>query len=224
MADDATLRRAYAARAAASPSKHPDEAAWERVACGEMDPAERERTLDHIARCAECAQVWRALSQLRREARSFDAGMLRAEGSGRRAIVVPWILSGLAAAAAVAAVSVMLMPAARPPSPAPSEATRSGSDTNRPRPLSPIGLVVAPTEFRWEAVAGARAYRVRLFRDEVLLWSSGETARTSLAWPASLQLQPGRYFWQVVAIPSWSRGDADQIASEPALLEVGSGR
>jgi hypothetical protein len=220
MADDAELRRRYAARAAGSPAGHLDESGWERFACGELDLAERQRAFDHIARCAECAAVWRSVSALRREAAAFDPALPRP----RREARAPWVLSGLAAAAAVAALGVMLAPAAWRPSPRGAESTRSAADQARPRLVSPIGRVVQPAEFRWGGVPGTRAYRVRVFRDAELVWSSVETTGTSLAWPASLQLPPGRYFWQVVAIPSSSRGDADQVASEPAPLDVGSGR
>jgi hypothetical protein len=212
----------YAARAAGEPAGHLDEAAWERLACAEGEPAERERAFDHVTRCTECAAVWRSLSSLRREAAAFDPAAPRART--RPEAPARWVVAGLAAAAVLVAASVTLMPAARR-GPSVAEPTRSRTDAARPRALSPVGRVVAaPAEFRWEAVPGARAYRVRVYRDAELLWSSAETPGTTLAWPATLQLSTGRYFWQVVAIPSWGRAESDQLLSDPAPLEVGSGR
>jgi hypothetical protein len=69
--------------------------------------------------------------------------------------------------------------------------------------IRPAGdLTAAPSEFAWQAVAGARRYRVRLLEvDRTEVWSA-ETEATQLAVPPGIasQLQPGRSFlWQVVA-------------------------
>src|SRR5262245_24637818 len=108
------LRMLY--RAAAAPSEgHLLEDEWERLACREMSAADRERALDHVTRCAECARIFQGLDALAEGARGFDPAVPSAPR------VLPFhrsfVLGGLAAAAALA--FVMLRPAGDTPGPAP---------------------------------------------------------------------------------------------------------
>ena len=52
---------------------HPDDAAWERLACGESTAVEREATMDHVSACGSCAALYRSVVRLHAEARRFDA-------------------------------------------------------------------------------------------------------------------------------------------------------
>ena len=56
---------------------HPAEEDWERLAFGEMAPAERGMALFHVTGCPACARIHRALAALAEGARSFDPGALR---------------------------------------------------------------------------------------------------------------------------------------------------
>jgi hypothetical protein len=220
------LRDLYAAHARAG-TPHVEEAAWERLALEACSPAERERVLDHVVRCAECASVYRALGELEAGARAFDPGaptgpvLSEADlGVGLR----PWgFLGGLAAAAAV--VWALARPALAPaPAPLPSPEVMRGADPARPRALEPMGHQRAtPAFFRWEPQAGARAYRVEVFdASGEPLWKSPEVSGTSLAWPAALSVKPGTYYWQVVALAG-SGQPADAVASPMASFEITPG-
>lgn len=68
---DEPLVRAYADRPAAT-MVHPDEATWERFACGELAPTERSALADHLGRCAECLAVYRAVVAVVTDAGTFD--------------------------------------------------------------------------------------------------------------------------------------------------------
>src|SRR5512145_1860801 len=96
------LRDLYAAHARPG-TPHVDEGAWERLALGEAGPEERERVLDHVVRCADCAAVYRGLAELEAGAREFDPGAPREPVLGGAEVGLglrPWgFLGGLAAAA-----------------------------------------------------------------------------------------------------------------------------
>ena len=99
-----------------------------------------------------------------------------------------------------------------------------GGDTaqNHFRVLSPVAepvLTDAP-EFHWEALDGARAYRVQVFDpDYKLVASSPELAATS--WTPDRPLERGkRYAWQVTAIRGASRVTAPQPPDPEARFEV----
>ena len=203
MADDRVLREAYAAVAGGSPP-HLDEEAWERLACGELGADERERALGHVARCAECGRILRALTRLDREARAVDPtvpGVLSVPPGAptrRRG----WFWGGLAAAAAaVVAVGLLARPLATPPAGLDAE-VRSGAQSDRPVPVAPRGTQAkAPEAFSWERRSGVRGYRVELL-DEAgeTLWRSEQVGGARLSWPESVPAAPGGYHWRVVAV------------------------
>jgi hypothetical protein len=218
------LRDLYAGHTRTA-TPHVEEAAWERLALDGCSPGERERVLDHVVRCAECASVYRGLVELESGARAFDPEaparpVLREAdiGLGLR----PWgFLGGMAAAAAV--VWVLARPALAPAPVAVSspELTR-GAEASRPRAVEPVGrLSTAPESFRWEPQPGARAHRIEVLdASGELLWTSAELEGVTLAWPAGLKLvKPGIYYWQVVAVPSSGRA-ADAVASPMVSFEL----
>jgi len=62
---DRRLREAYRARPRADESRaHPDEAAWEALASGEMETEARRRLADHIVSCATCREIYDAVRVL----------------------------------------------------------------------------------------------------------------------------------------------------------------
>lgn len=73
---DEDLRRLYgrALSGSASGAPHPDEAAWERVLSNDATADERRRLMAHVVSCASCAEIYRTLTAVRREAAAFDPG------------------------------------------------------------------------------------------------------------------------------------------------------
>lgn len=57
-----------------APGAHLTEDDWVRFAADELDAPARTRAADHIDACADCAEVFRALSQLREGAVAIDPG------------------------------------------------------------------------------------------------------------------------------------------------------
>lgn len=126
-ASDDNLRRLYR-QALAQPesgAQHPDEGAWERVFANDATDDERRRLLEHVVGCALCADTYRSLTLVRREAAAFDPGapapMPAATRSWRR-------VAYAAAAVLVLAVSVPVTlrmwraAPARPPAAEPASA------------------------------------------------------------------------------------------------------
>jgi len=194
---------------------HVDEQAWVRLAEQALPPAERERVMDHVVRCAECAAVWRAVDELQRRAPEIDPRLRR---PSRRRILV-W-LPAFAAAAAVAFVVTSPRRSGPPPS---SDPRRVGASSARPETLFPAAgtTLGTPDQLRFAPLAGARSHRVQvLSSDGKLLWDSSPVAGNLVAWPGSVRLVPGRYCWQVVALPEWGQSPADEVVSMPACFSV----
>jgi hypothetical protein len=227
--DDETLRELYAESAARPREGHPDEAAWEALALGELSPARKEELVAHVVRCAECAAVYRGLTLLQAEAAIFDPAVPRP--GPRPALPWPrrWIYSGLAAAAAV--LLVTLLPLSRrgtvlAPGPAPTDdAVRSGEKAT-PVPLEPLGTVSGPpAAFRWQGIPGSARYRVDLSsRAGDLLWASPPVEGTSVVWPRSVPAAPGVYYWQVTALRSGDGPAAPPVPSPLVSFEIPSAR
>ena len=217
------LRDLYAAHARPN-APHVEEPAWERLALDACSPGERERILDHVVRCAECAAVYRGLAELEEGARAFDPQSPGRPVLGEADIGLglrPWgFLGGMAAAAAL--VWALARPALAPaPVAVSSPDSMRGSETARPRALEPAGRQdAAPASFRWEPQPGARAHRVEVFdASGEPLWKSAEVSGATLAWPAALPAKAGTYYWQVVALPASGRA-ADAVASAMVSFEL----
>src|SRR5262245_19284837 len=73
-ASDERLRRLYrsALSHSASGASHPDDAAWERVFSNDATEDERRLLMAHVVSCAQCADTYRGLAVVRREAAAFD--------------------------------------------------------------------------------------------------------------------------------------------------------
>jgi hypothetical protein len=215
MLDDMELRRRYAVAAERPRTRHLEEAEWERLALHEMDAAERSRALAHVTGCLACSRTYRGLEVLAREAREFDPGVPAPAAPPRR----PWVLGGLAAAAALAGWVVLrpLPPAAPVAEPRGADELRGGAAPTAaaPRPVAPSGrLATAPRGFRWEGMADARAYRVRVLRgDGDPVWTSPEVEGLEVAWPSDVPAAPGSYMWRVDALPRW--GAAGDVVGSP---------
>jgi hypothetical protein len=232
LAGDEDLREAYASTTstfAAEP--HPSEDEWERFAVARMSNDERERLAQHIARCGECARVFSAVSEVASGAPQIDRLAPTA-----RPVRAFWPF-GMAAAAAVAlfliapwrAGDVTPGPAGSASIPQQSSPPLSHSGqlrsatTTEPVPVEPHGRLKArPNEFQFHAGPDARAHVIRLYDSKgTLLWTSTEVPGETCPWPREIDGKPGRYFWQVFAVPSWSRDTKDLVASPQVDFEIG---
>lgn len=213
--EEQRLRAAYALVMARAGEPHLDESAWERLACDELAPEARLRLLDHVVRCAACAEVYRALTHLAAEAP-------RERVVARRPLWRGTPLAALALAALVLAALVGPRRLVPPPAGVP-DVLRSGAGSAGPHLLAPRGhSAPAPGQFTWQPLAQARAYRVLLTgADGTLLWSSAELKDTRLDWPAQVTPLPGRYYWQVLAVPA--AGGAP-LPSEMVAFELSATR
>jgi hypothetical protein len=201
--------------------QHPSEHDWERLACGELEAGERERILGHTRGCADCAAVGRALRSLTEAARAFDPAVTelqpapRIGGFGARRS----LLLGLAASV----LFLLFRPAADPSTPPLPEAAtyRGGAAVLAPAPLTPRGSVASlPAELSWTPISEPALYRVIVLNaDGDPVWSSGEVDAATLPWPADLQLRPGRYSWQVEALPR-SAWHGERLSSSLLGFEI----
>ena len=73
--EDRLIRELYAETRLQPRSDHPDEGDWEELAVGELPEARRQALVDHVARCADCTELYRGVRQLVKEAAAFDAGV-----------------------------------------------------------------------------------------------------------------------------------------------------
>jgi hypothetical protein len=117
--DDQALRRLYR-EGTSAPDAHPPEAVLGALIRGSLGPAEREVTLDHVGRCAECAALLQHVSRCEGDcAPEFQVRPIKAHAP--RA----WGLWGGLAAAVLAAMVLWLRPS--PPDP-------RGSSLSSPAP------------------------------------------------------------------------------------------
>lgn len=143
-----------------------DEAIYEAVA-GSIPPPERRRIIEHTAECGACAQSWRLATELRRARPDVVAAEHRSRRDFHRPVT--WTLA--AAACVFAAVGVFwLLPHFDPGTPPPGDGSvlRGGQEQEF--------ALEGPDEFRlsdesivlsWEAVEGAREYRLRIVGEDL---------------------------------------------------------
>jgi hypothetical protein len=215
--DDAALRQHYVALTAAPATEHVHEDVWAQLATGELTGPARTQAFDHATRCAECAAIYHDVTALRQDAPRFGVPVAEQPAASRGR----WIFAGATAAAAALVVAFVMRPAPPEPPPEPSGGNELRSGTSAaPVPLAPRGRVTdVPLFFGWSAAADARAYRVELLTAQLeSVWSSPDVGGTEIAWPNGLRPVPGRYYWHVGAIPSWSRS-AQDVAWSP-LVEI----
>jgi len=226
MAELEQLRGAY--RAASSPEEsHLSDEQWERLACDEMGPGEREAALEHVVSCPECTQLYRGVLALREGAQAFDpaAPPPQVQETPTRAWRWGRWVTGLAAAAAAVVAVFVLRPAGGPvparPFPSHGVTLRAGGTPEGPVLVAPLGAVPGdPGVLSWRAAEGARGYIVELLdADGELLWRSDEVAGTYTRWPSAVRPAPGRYYWRVLAVPE---AGGKPVASGLESFEIGA--
>jgi hypothetical protein len=160
---------------------HLDEGTWERLALDELDAEARSKALAHVWACPSCQAIARGLALLAQGARDIEAAPPR-----RRT----WLVAS--GAAAMAAALLLFVWLGREPGDATRGAARDAVIIDSPR-----GPVPSPVRVSWRPVAGADAYRVRIYRDDGHPVWSAEAAAPPLDWPGAA---PGPYRVQVEAL------------------------
>lgn len=155
---------------------------------GEAENPERAALADHVSSCRRCAQSFRTLLELDRE-----AGRLRR----RRIPPTAWAAAAAIAVVALAGGVLWLGPGLRAPQAVDGGALRAPAAALRP--AADAVLAEPPESFSWTPQAGATGYRVRLYDESAgLIWESPAVVESSapLAAPPSLATG-GAYFWTV---------------------------
>ncbi|MGH9318405.1 MAG: hypothetical protein ACRD3V_00720 [Vicinamibacteria bacterium] len=172
-------------------------------------PGERDRIVGHLAVCDECGGLFGALidaqpvaAASRPEARpDLAARAYRAYRRPRRSFRSSWSTPTLVVSAVAAVLLVGLgVVALRAPGPLDDPGGIRGTSL---QPLTPIGRVDPPFEFRWASPLHAASYRVEVRDAErrplFVLFSEGEAV--ALPPERLLGLTPGEeYWWEVVAL------------------------
>ncbi|MEO8359699.1 MAG: hypothetical protein ABI672_06685 [Vicinamibacteria bacterium] len=93
---------------------------------------------------------------------------------------------------------------------------------NDPKALEPMGrLTVRPEKFLFQPGKDMTRHRVRLYGAEGdLRWSSEELSGNSCVLPATVVLEEGRYFWQVVGDTRTSSDSKNRPASPLVEFEL----
>lgn len=174
-------------------SEHIDDTTWEALAMGELDAGARREALAHVVDCDECSAIFKGLKELEAGAREFDEaapGAAPGRRLGRRLMI-----AGTAVLAAAAALLVYTYVRGGDGASG-SRVVRSGGDAGVVLRAGP------PGQLAWEPVAGADAYRVRIYsEDGTLVWTSPEVTATSLERPE----EPATGFWEVEALAGGRR-------------------
>ena len=191
--DDRAMQGAYQAWMHHDHGEHLDDAAWQRLGAGDSTRPERDLMHDHITRCAQCSEVWRAVSFVRQQAEA--EGLIERGAPARAPLFRRFAPLAIAATLVVAIGAVIVM---RQPAPV-DDLVRSTTT------LSSIeGLMMAYASdgapmLLWTPLAGATTYRVEIFsEDGNPLWN-GDVAAPPMRWPSNLPPVKGMYRWRVEA-------------------------
>jgi hypothetical protein len=181
------------------------------------------RMWEHVAACPRCQAEWTLLNAFesaaplpgergrvrsisRRLAREFSPSSPAADSGWRRWLVFR-SFNGIGLALASLLVVIVLgfsLRDGRPPEiRSPSRADTAALRSSELLAVAPLGDVMqVPAELRWQPIAGAAAYSVRLMEvDRAEVWTA-ETGSPSIALPPHVlaQIVPGKpLLWQVTA-------------------------
>lgn len=190
MSDVEWLRDAFAQRPRSeSPEQAPTaEEIWDAVNA-EADPADVEALVARAVEDPELAEEWRMAVHAKQAMDATDQAPHEPENQSRAWL---WVVAAAAAAAVVFALT-------RPSPPAPEDTTPQvrGGPADNIWGIDPSEPTVDRT-LKWNAVEGARGYRVQLF-DERLgpLYESPELSSPQFEIPPELS---GTLRWQVQAL------------------------
>lgn len=187
---------------------HLTEAEWERLTCDEMTLAERDTALAHIMSCDECATIHRSLIQLRAGAQQIESPPSRSVGATRFSNRRWAMVGGLATAAAI----VLALLINRPTRVEPDNVMRSGAEVAALNVMSPrANEPLIDRKFSWEGVPGASAYELRISTQDGVRLFTSRRDETFAELPREIELQPGTYYWRVLAFNGTTEIAASQL-------------
>jgi hypothetical protein len=133
-------------------SEHPDEESWVCFASGDLQATDRDRLIDHVLACTECAAVYRAVREVGRGALEFDPAALRPHTSTPRVrSIFPYL--AVAAGLTIAAGGAYVFRANRPSVSVPADQVVARAPST-----PPVVAAVAPRSW----ARGGQAPEVRL--------------------------------------------------------------
>ena len=201
--NDDELRKAYQARGASESAPLPSPEELRRLVAGEGTDQERLEILDRALSTPEGArelELLRAISHAGRE------------DTPRRWWRAPVPLA-VAASLLLVAVGVLSRRAHGP------DETRATPVDDAPVLMQPVAdaRVPAPVRFVWQAVPGARAYRVEVLTDAGMLVTSIDTPDTTAGYTGGKVVgADSTYRWVVVALFP----EGVEVASRPRRLTI----
>ncbi|MCC6990939.1 MAG: hypothetical protein IT181_18170 [Acidobacteria bacterium] len=208
---EAELQRRYAALVRGTSTGHPSEDDWVRFADGTLDDTSRLRLADHVTTCGACADVFRAVSQVRSGAPAL-AGKPSLPGTSRFAGVSrAWYGLALAATLVLAMVGAVRW-SARGAAPTVSE--RVAVSAPGPASVSPAtetpASIVAPGPRSWAALPVAPAITLPASLALVTRGASPDTDAFMTAFGAAVvPYRAGRYGAAAAALQDVARRHPD---------------
>lgn len=157
---DAALQRQYASLVAATSAPHPSEDDWVRLADGVLDEPSRLRLADHVTTCARCADVFRAVVQVRDGAPALGAVLSPRATGGADGVSRVWYGLALAATLVLAIAGAVWRSggAGRPTAPSPvASSAPVSAPAAMPSATPPPASAVAVGPRAWAALSTAPA-------------------------------------------------------------------
>jgi hypothetical protein len=171
-----------------------------------VEPSLRPGATRHLAECARCRRAVASVAEAL-ESPEVAAAVSAAERPSRRRIAR---IAFPAAAAAVLFIALFARRDGRVPSSDHRAPGAAGGD--RPVAVAPIGITDRPESLRWQAVAGADAYRVTLYHADGRVLYTRELRDTAAGMPDSIEFAPGAtYLWMVEARTDWNRWSSSPL-------------
>lgn len=195
--DLALLRETYRDSLPERAAGCPDEARLAELVTGELEGDERSAVADHLVGCRACADAYRDLLELDREA--FSLGAADTSPAARR--LPRWALPLAAGLAALAIGAAVLLLRAGDRLVSDPTTLRSTGAVEAVDPPPGAFLDAAPRALRWTLAAGESASRVQLFdAGAELLWETRDVAEGTVELPPGVRAAAaaaGSCFWVV---------------------------
>lgn len=223
------LRDAFRAATARAPGPCPDAETLAALADPNgvsLDDAARSLAVDHVARCANCADEVKTLFSLRDVLETAAYAPLPAPDPSDDPAPLRWLSAWarwrsnparsvpvmLVVLAAVLGVSYLVWSSSQKPGISDGRVRSGSSWTIATVPADRATLATAPERLEWTSTAPAESYRVTLYDAESTpIWESPSVTTPFVDLPAEVRgrLPAGRpVFWRVVALSGIDRRES----------------
>lgn len=175
---------------------HPDDATWERLATGELDPAARDAAFDHITSCERCSRIWRGVLTLKSEAqlRRLIPADARSSWQRSRTVMLAVAATLVLAVGGITFDRYLIKDEAK---------SRGNAAALVEDATTTIGADGVPT-LTWKPTTGASQYLVEVFFEDGRPAWSLDVEAPAARWPADVLRTPGIYRWRVDALNAGS--------------------